>query len=125
MMNFPHFYEERRGDLVAIEGNHHIPFEIKRVFYIFDVPHQAERAGHAHKTCEQILIAISGECEVEINGETWCLYLPSEGLYIPPGNQIILRKFTSRCVLLVLASEHYSDEDYENEIRPIHKAQSA
>ena len=125
LITFPEFYEEGRGGLTAIEGNHHFPFEIKRLFYVYDVPRNAVRAGHAHKTCEQVLIAVSGELKVDANEEEWSLYKPNEGLYIPPGIKINLRNFTNRAVLLVLASEHFSEEDYENQTRPIHKAQSA
>lgn len=123
-IEFPTVKDER-GELTFIEGDSHIPFEIKRVFYIYDVPFFAERGGHAHKTCEQVLIAIRGRVRIWVDGVVVSLHDPNKGLYIPPGYQMTMKEFSANCILLVLASEHFDEEDYANETRPIRKAQPA
>jgi dTDP-4-dehydrorhamnose 3,5-epimerase-like enzyme len=105
-----------RGSLSFIESFHHIPFEIKRVFYLYDVPGGAIRAGHALKTCEQFLIALSGSFEVVIDdGVSRCEYLLNrayKGLLIPPQYWRELKNFSSGSVCLVLASQPYDEGDY-------------
>ena len=108
-----------RGSLSFIEGCRHIPFEIQRVFYLYDVPGGAIRAGHALKTCEQFLIAISGSFEVVIdNGVSRCEYLLNRayrGLLIPPLFWRELKNFSSGSVCLVLASDPFDEDDYFND----------
>lgn len=110
--------EERRGNLSVIEGDI-LPFEMKRVYYLYDVPGGAERGGHAHKNLRQFLIALSGSFEVVLHDGTderiVTLNIPSEGLLIPTGIWRELRNFSSGAVCLVIASEVYIEEDYIRE----------
>jgi hypothetical protein len=105
-----------RGSLSFIESFHHIPFKIQRVFYLYDVPGGATRAGHALKTCEQFLIAISGSFEVVIDdGVSRCEYLLNRayrGLLIPPLYWRELKNFSTGSVCLVLDSEPFDLDDY-------------
>lgn len=105
-----------RGNLSFIESYRHIPFEIQRVFYLYDVPGGAVRAGHALKTCEQFLIAVSGSFEVVIDdGVSRSEYLLNrafKGLLIPPLFWRELKNFSSGSVCLVLASKPYDEMDY-------------
>lgn len=108
--------EDPRGNLTFVEGLGHIPFEIKRVFYLYDVPGGSARGGHALRTCEQFLIAISGSFDVHIdNGTTTTKFHLNRsyyGLYLPPLSWRELANFSSNSVCLVLASEHHSEENY-------------
>ena len=105
-----------RGNLTFIEGNRHIPFEIKRVYYLYDVPGGEARGGHAHKTLHQFIIAASGSFDVILDdGEsrkTFHLNRSYYGLYIAPMVWRELDNFSSGSVCLVLASEVYQVEDY-------------
>jgi dTDP-4-dehydrorhamnose 3,5-epimerase-like enzyme len=106
---------EPRGNLSVIE-NQTIPFEIKRVYYLYDVPSGSERGGHAHKNLRQFLIALSGSFDVVLNDgktqKTITLNKPNEGLLINPGIWRELNNFSSGSVCLVLASEVYNELDY-------------
>lgn len=106
---------DARGNLTFIEEDH-IPFEIKRVYYLYDVPGGSERGGHAHKALHQLIIALSGSFDVEIDDgatkKTFTLNRPYEGLYICPGIWRELKNFSSGSVCLVLASNLYSEDDY-------------
>lgn len=110
--------EDRRGNLSVIEGNI-LPFEMKRVYYLYDVPGGAERGGHAHKGLRQFLIALSGSFEVVLHDgtseRTVTLNIPSEGLLIPSGIWRELKNFSSGAVCLVIASDVYLEEDYIRE----------
>lgn len=105
-----------RGNLTFIEGGHHLPFEIKRVFYLYDVPGGAVRAGHALKTCHQFIIAASGSFDVLIKDgfqkKRHHLSRSYYGLYIPPLVWREIDNFSSGSVCVVLASEFYDEEDY-------------
>ncbi|KPK78121.1 MAG: hypothetical protein AMJ79_00950 [Phycisphaerae bacterium SM23_30] len=105
-----------RGNLTFIEGNKHIPYEIKRVFYLYDVPGGADRAGHALKTCHQFLIAMSGSFDVVLydGKEKKRVHLNRSyhGLYIPPLIWREIDNFSSGSVCLALASELYEENDY-------------
>ena len=105
-----------RGNLSFIEGGRHIPFEIKRVYYLYDVPGGESRAGHAMKSCHKFLIAISGALDVVLdNGNIRSRFHLNRsyfGLYIPPLNWRELENFSSGSVCLVLASEIYDEKDY-------------
>ena len=107
---------EPRGNLTFIEGGRHVPFEIKRVFYPYDVPGGADRGGHALKVCEQLLIALSGSFDVIINDgkEKRRIHLNRsyQGLHIPPLIWREMDNFSSGSVCLVLASATYSECDY-------------
>lgn len=107
--------EERRGNLSVIE-NDTIPFDIKRVYYLYDVPSGAERGGHAHKDLQQFLVALSGSFDVVLNDgkeqQIITLNKPYEGLLINSGIWRELQNFSSGSVCLVVASEVYIEEDY-------------
>jgi len=104
-----------RGNLGIIE-NEAIPFKSKRVFYLYDVPSEAVRGGHAHKKLQQFLIPLSGSFDVIIDDsyhkKTVTLNRPNIGLHIVPGIWDNLQNFSSGCVCLVLASEEYDESDY-------------
>jgi len=105
-----------RGNLTFIEEGHHIPFLIKRVFYLYDVPGGAVRAGHALKGCHQFLIAASGSFKVTLNDGTndkdFFLNRSFYGLYITPMVWREIDNFSSGSVCMVLASEFFSEDDY-------------
>lgn len=105
-----------RGNLTFIEGDRHVPFDIKRVYYLYDVPGGAERGGHAHKVLEQFLIAASGSFEVVVTDgaekKTFFLNRSYYGLFIPRMIWREMSNFSSGSVCLVLASAFYSEEDY-------------
>lgn len=107
--------EERRGNLSVIE-NDTVPFDIKRVYYLYDVPSGAERGGHAHKDLQQFLVALSGSFDVVLNDgkeeQIITLNKPYEGLLINSGIWRELENFSSGSVCLVIASEVYIEEDY-------------
>lgn len=107
--------EDRRGSLAVIENNT-IPFEILRVYYLFDVPSTAYRGGHAHKKLQQVIIPLSGSFDIILddgqNRITKTLNKPDKGLFIPVGIWRELENFSSGAVCLVLASEVYSEDDY-------------
>lgn len=105
-----------RGNLTFVESNRHVPFALVRVFYLYDVPGGANRAGHALKTCEQFLIAMSGSFDVTVddgtNRQTFRLNRSYYGLYIPPMIWREIDNFSSGAVCLVLASQFYDENDY-------------
>ena len=107
--------ENSLGNIAVIENNT-IPFEIKRVYYLFDIPSNATRGGHAHKKLQQVLIAISGSFDVVLNnGETHktvTLNKPDKGLLIENNTWRELENFSSGAVCLVLASNEYDELDY-------------
>ena len=107
---------DKRGNLSFIEENKHIPFEIKRIYYLYDVPGDSIRAGHAHKNLHQFMIAISGSFEITlddgVNKKTLNLKKPYEGIYIPPMIWRDLDNFSSGSVCLVLASDYFDESDY-------------
>lgn len=105
-----------RGNLTFVEGSRHIPFGIKRVYYLYDVPGGETRAGHAHKELEAFIIAVSGSFEVILDDGThrksFFLNRSYYGLYIPKMVWRELENFSSGSVCLVLASEIYDESDY-------------
>ena len=105
-----------RGNLTFIEGTKHIPFDIKRVYFLYDVPGGAERGGHAHKDLHQIIIAIAGSFDVVINDgsgtQRFHLNRSYFGLYVCPMIWRELDNFSSGSVCLVLASDYFSETDY-------------
>ena len=107
---------DERGRLVALEEFKDIPFEIKRVYYLYETKEGVHRGFHAHKSLEQILICIHGSCDVLLdNGEekkVISLERPYEGLYVPNNMWREMYNFSSDAVLMVLASEYYNEEDY-------------
>lgn len=107
---------DRRGQLIALEEYRDIPFEIKRVYYMYQTGKEVRRGFHAHKSLEQILICIHGSCKVQLdNGrekKAVTLETPYEGLYISNDMWREMYDFSEDAVLLVLASDYYKEEDY-------------
>ena len=107
---------DERGSLVAIEANKHIPFDVKRVYYIFGTQPGVSRGFHAHKKLQQLAVCVTGKCRMVlddgINKESVWLDSPIKGLLI--GNNVWreMHDFSDDCVLLVLASEHFDESDY-------------
>jgi oxalate decarboxylase/phosphoglucose isomerase-like protein (cupin superfamily) len=105
-----------RGNLSFIEENKQIPFPIKRIYYLYDVPSGATRGGHAHKELEQIIIALSGSFDVILDDgfskKSFFLNRPHYGLYIPPGIWREIENFSSNSVTLSLVSKFYDESDY-------------
>ena len=105
-----------RGNLTFLEGESQIPFAIKRVYYLYDVPGVATRAGHAMKNCHKFMIAASGSFDAVLDSgfdvSRYHLNRSYFGLYIPPLTWRELENFSSGSVCLVLASELYSENDY-------------
>lgn len=108
-------YSDTRGYLSVVENGIDIPFDIKRIYYLYMVPEVA-RGAHAHKALHQLLIATSGSVEVIMddgsNKKSFMLDKPWKGLLIPPGLWRDLENFSGGAVLLCLASEKYDPEDY-------------
>lgn len=105
-----------RGNLTFIEGGHHVPFEIKRVFYLYDVPTGEDRGAHAHKELHQFLVCLAGSFDVSIDdgisSKTVHLNRPWKGLHIPPMIWASEVNFDPGSVCLVLASAPYRESDY-------------
>lgn len=105
-----------RGNLSFIEGGRHVPFEVKRVYYLYDVPGGATRAGHGHRALQQLMLAVAGSFDVILDDgstrRTVQLNRSYIGLYICPGIWRELSNFSSGAVCLVLASEYYDGADY-------------
>ncbi len=105
-----------RGNLTFIEENHHIPYDIKRVFFLYDVPGGESRAGHALKNCNQLLIAVSGSFDVTLDDgketKTFQLNRSYYGLHVAPLVWRAIDNFSSGSVCMVLASEFFSEADY-------------
>ncbi|UBM57636.1 FdtA/QdtA family cupin domain-containing protein [Marinilongibacter aquaticus] len=113
--------KNRAGNITILENGDGrvLPFDVKRVFYLFDIPSGQSRGAHAHMECHQLLIAASGSFEVHLNdskGEK-VVYLnrPDMGLYVPPGIWASERGFSSGSICLVLASHLYDERDYIRE----------
>ncbi|HXF67600.1 MAG TPA: FdtA/QdtA family cupin domain-containing protein [Burkholderiales bacterium] len=108
--------QDNRGNLTFIEAGRHAPFEIKRVYYLYDVPGGASRAGHGHKKLHQLMIAMSGSFDVTLDDgrerKLFHLNRSYYGLYIPPMLWRDLDNFSSGAVCLVLASDYYDESDY-------------
>ena len=108
--------QDPRGNLTYIEGGQHIPFEIQRVYYLYDVPGGAERGGHAHKGLDQLIIAMSGSFDVLLDDgkdkKRIHLNRSYNGLYICPMIWRELDNFSSGSVCMVIASNRYDENDY-------------
>ena len=106
----------RAGNITPVTGMENLPFDIKRVFFIYDIPGGESRGAHAHKECHEFLIAASGSFEVDIfdgvNKRTVTLNRPYYGLHLHPGIWASEERFSSGSVCLVLTSHFYEAEDY-------------
>ena len=116
---------DHRGNLTFVEATKHIPFEIKRIYYLYDVPGGASRGGHAHRNLQQFVIAANGSFDVitedGTNKKRFFLNRSYYGLYIPTMIWREMDNFSSGSVCLVLASEFYDEEDYIRDYREFKK----
>lgn len=108
--------QNRSGNITPVHSNVDVPFEIKRVFYLYDIPGGESRGAHAHKECHQFLIAASGSFDILVNDgiskKVFSLNRPYMGLHIPPGIWAEEFNFSSGGICLVLASHNYDEKDY-------------
>jgi len=120
IIELPQIYDPR-GNLSFIEGTRHIPFEIKRVFYLYDVPVGKARGGHAHKNSQQFIIAMSGSLDIILDDgfEKRTIHLTGshKGVYVPPMIWPELEDFSAGAVCMVLASDYYNEADYYRDYR--------
>jgi hypothetical protein len=115
-----------RGNLTFIEGGGHVPFEIRRVYYLYDVPGGSERGGHAHKELCQLIVAMSGSFDVVLDDgrqkQRYHLNRSYYGLYVCPMVWRELDNFSSGSVCMVLASNHYDESDYYRDYQQFRSA---
>jgi len=115
IINLPKI-EDERGNLTFIEEENHIPFKIKRVYWIYDVPGGQKRGGHAFKKQQEFIVALSGSFDVVVNNgteqQTFSLNRSYYGLYIPNGLWREMNNFSTNSLALVLSSTEFSEEDY-------------
>lgn len=109
-------HSDRKGNLSVVENDKDVPFCVKRVYYLYDVPGGESRGGHAHKALYQLIVAVSGSFSVTLDDgkekKTFELKRPYQCLYVVPGIWRTLDDFSSGSVCLVLASEKYDESDY-------------
>lgn len=109
-------HSDRKGNLSVVQNGSTVPFDVKRVYYLYDVPGGESRGSHAHKELNQLIIAASGSFRVTLDDgnvkRSFTLNRPYQGLYVKPGIWRDLDDFSSGAVCLVLASELYDKEDY-------------
>ena len=115
LINFPKNHQ-LNGNLTSITSGQEVPFDIKRIYYLYDVPSGNSRGGHAHKDLFQIMVALSGSFTVTLddgsNKQSFHLYQPYQGLLIPSGLWRDLDTFSSGSICMVLASDEYDEQDY-------------
>jgi dTDP-4-dehydrorhamnose 3,5-epimerase-like enzyme len=118
LVNWVHFppLGDDRGSLVALESSNSIPFNIRRVYYIFDTKPGVTRGMHAHKNLKQVLVCVAGKCSIALDDgferEEFWLDSPTKGLLVENLIWREMSQFSPGCVLLVIASEHYDESDY-------------
>lgn len=116
IIHLPKFQEREKGNLSFVENLKQIPFSIKRIFYLFDIPGGESRGAHAHIKCHQFLVALSGSFTVKLNDGhnkiSHFLNRPDIGLYIPYGIWASEENFSSGSICLVLASDKFNEDDY-------------
>jgi dTDP-4-dehydrorhamnose 3,5-epimerase-like enzyme len=114
-------HHHERGNLTVVENSSTVPFDVKRVYYLYDVPGGEERGGHSHKELQAFIVAASGAFDVLLDDgsvkRTYTLNRPYHGLLIPPGIWRELKNFSSGSVCLVLASLPYDESDYVRDYR--------
>ena len=112
-------HSQRKGDISVVENGKEVPFDVKRIYYLYDVPGGADRGGHAHKELYQLIVAASGAFTVVLddgtNRKTFTLNRPYQGLLVKPGIWRTLTDFSSGSICMVLASEKYDEKDYIRE----------
>ncbi|MGV3697896.1 sugar 3,4-ketoisomerase [Flavobacterium sp.] len=115
LISFPKNHQ-LNGNLTSITNGVEVPFDIKRIYYLYDVPGGEARGAHGHKELHQIMVALSGSFTVTLDDgsdkQSFHLYQPYQGLLIPPGLWRDLDTFSSGSICMVLASELYDEEDY-------------
>lgn len=118
IIDLPKIFDPR-GNLTVAEGGRNVPFDIRRAYWVYDVPGGESRGGHAHKQCLEFIVAVSGSFHVTLdNGndrQTFLLNHPYQGLLVETGVWRTLDDFSSGAVCMVLASELYEEEDYIRE----------
>jgi uncharacterized RmlC-like cupin family protein len=124
-INLPQIHDPR-GDLTFVEGGNHIPFNIARVYYLYNVPVDSERGGHAHRELEQVVFALSGSFRMKVDdgqtkSEHW-LRDPRRGLYISRMVWREMDSFSQGAVCMVLASHRYDERDYFRDYNEFVKA---
>ena len=107
---------DNRGSLSFVEEHEHIPFAIKRIYYLYDLPSGVERGAHGHKRLQQLMLPIAGSFDIVIDDgvgkQIYHLSRPNEGLYIAPMIWRLLKNFSNDAVCMVLASDLYDEDDY-------------
>ena len=110
------FMSDRKGNLSVVENGKTLPFDIKRVYYLYDVPGGVARGGHAHRSLYQLIIAVSGSFSVTLDDghlkRTFLLNRPYKGLLVVPGLWRTIDDFSSGAICMVLASSEYDEDDY-------------
>lgn len=116
MVELDRHHSDRKGNLTVVENGVTLPFDVKRVYYLYDIPGGESRGSHAHKELEQLIVAASGSFKVTLDDgkvkRSFFLNRPYQGLYVKPGLWRDLEDFSSGAVCMVLASEVYQAEDY-------------
>lgn len=114
-------HSDRKGNLTVVENQRSIPFDIRRVYYIYDVPGGESRGGHAHRLLSQLIIAVGGSFSVTLDDgmtkRTFLLNRPYQALYVKPGIWRTLHDFSSGAVCMVLASLPFQEDDYIRDYR--------
>jgi len=116
MIEIDKHHSDRKGNLTVVENMKTVPFDVRRAYYLYDVPGGESRGGHAHRELSQLIVAASGSFSVTLDDgnvkRTFLLNRPYQGLYIVPGIWRTLDDFSSGSVCLVLASHGYDEKDY-------------
>ncbi len=116
MVELDKHHSDREGNLTVVENGTTLPFDVKRVYYLYDIPGGESRGAHAHKELSQLIVAASGSFRVTLDDcnvkRSFILNRPYQGLYVKPGIWRDLEDFSSGAVCMVLASDIYKEDDY-------------